>query len=61
MRRLLVAAGLLSLFASVGLQAAQWLNYRAPGVPRMADGKRRLDAPAPSTAIPTSQARGCTS
>jgi hypothetical protein len=27
--------------------AAQWLNYRTPGVPRTKDGKPRLDAPAP--------------
>jgi hypothetical protein len=26
---------------------AQWLNYKTPGVPRTADGKPRLDAPAP--------------
>jgi hypothetical protein len=28
---------------------AQWLNYRAPGVPRTADGKVNLTAPAPKT------------
>jgi hypothetical protein len=27
--------------------AAQWLNYKTPGVPRTADGRPRLDAPAP--------------
>jgi hypothetical protein len=27
---------------------AQWLNYRVPGVPRTADGKVNLTAPAPS-------------
>src|SRR5271169_2461346 len=26
---------------------AQWLNYRVPGVPRTADGKVNLTAPAP--------------
>jgi len=26
---------------------AQWLNYRAPGIPRTADGKVNLSAPAP--------------
>ena len=30
--------------------AAQWLNYRTPGVPRTKDGKPRLDAPAPRAA-----------
>src|SRR5712691_9323492 len=30
--------------------AAQWLNYPTPGVPRTADGKRRLSAPVPRTA-----------
>jgi len=30
--------------------AAQWLNYPTPGVPRTADGKPNLSAPAPRTA-----------
>jgi hypothetical protein len=29
---------------------AQWLNYPAPGVPRLADGRPDLNAPAPRTA-----------
>ena len=29
---------------------AQWLNYRTPGIPRTADGKPNLTAPAPRTA-----------
>jgi hypothetical protein len=29
---------------------AQWLNYHAPGIPRTADGKVNLAAPAPKTA-----------
>src|SRR5690348_909757 len=29
---------------------AQWLNYPAPGVPRLANGKPNLSAPAPRTA-----------
>jgi len=29
--------------------AAQWVNYRIPGVPRTADGKVDLTAPAPTT------------
>jgi len=28
--------------------AAQWINYRVPGVPRTADGKVNLSAPAPN-------------
>jgi len=27
--------------------SAQWLNYPAPGIPRLPDGKPKLDAPAP--------------
>jgi hypothetical protein len=30
--------------------AAQWVHYRTPGVPRTADGKPNLTAPAPRTA-----------
>ena len=30
--------------------AAQWLNYPAPGIPRLPDGKPNLSAPAPRTA-----------
>ena len=30
--------------------SAQWLNYPAPGVPRLADGKPNLSAPAPHAA-----------
>src|ERR1700733_6282172 len=29
---------------------AQWLNYKTPGIPRTADGKADLSAPAPRTA-----------
>jgi hypothetical protein len=29
---------------------AQWLNYKTPGIPRLADGKANLSAPAPKTA-----------
>ena len=29
---------------------AQWLNVRTPGIPRTADGKPMLDAPAPRSA-----------
>ena len=30
--------------------AAQWINYRAPGTPRLPDGRPNLAAPAPRTA-----------
>jgi hypothetical protein len=29
---------------------AQWIDYRTPGIPRLADGKPNLSAPAPRTA-----------
>src|SRR5512138_1157524 len=29
--------------------SAQWINYAAPGVPRLPDGKANLAAPAPRT------------
>jgi len=41
------------LIAAVTLLAvsapAQWINYKTPGIPRTADGKPDLDAPAPRT------------
>jgi hypothetical protein len=40
-----IAAGLLAL--PVG---AQWIDYPAPGIPRMPDGKPNLSAPAPRAA-----------
>jgi len=43
----------LALFAGLTLcstAAAQWLNYPTPGIPRTADGKPNLSAPAPRTA-----------
>ena len=40
-----VLASLLSTAAT-----AQWLNYPTPGIPRLADGKPNLSAPAPRTA-----------
>jgi hypothetical protein len=33
-----------------GVVSAQWINQRTPGVPRLADGKPNLKAPAPRTA-----------
>ena len=41
---------LLALIAIAGSLGAQWLNYPTPGVPRTADGKPNLSAPAPKTA-----------
>ena len=38
------------LAASVTPLAAQWLDYRTPGIPRTAGGKPNLTAPAPRTA-----------
>src|SRR5271166_6115690 len=39
------------LFSALATPAgAQWLDYRAPGVPRTADGKPNLAAPTPRTA-----------
>src|SRR5215467_16012466 len=38
--------GLLFVSSAV-VTHAQWLNYKTPGVPRTADGKPKLDAPAP--------------
>src|SRR5438477_6938431 len=38
------------LTACVTPLAAQWAQYRTPGIPRTADGKPNLNAPAPRTA-----------
>jgi hypothetical protein len=46
MRRVLLVVCLSIAFVSAG-SAAQWLNYKTPGVPRTRDGKPKLDAPAP--------------
>ena len=47
-QKLVIAAALLWLLpASV---CAQWLNFKTPGIPRTADGKPDLTAPAPRTA-----------
>ena len=47
-RRLALTVVLVCLVAAPA--AAQWLNYRAPGTPRNADGTANLSAPAPRTA-----------
>ena len=46
MRLFLTAITLTALTTSV---AAQWLNHPTPGIPRSADGKPNLTAPAPRT------------
>jgi hypothetical protein len=42
-------AAALMIAALPGAGAAQWLDYPTPGVPRTADGKPNLSAPAPRT------------
>jgi hypothetical protein len=49
MRRFVSVWSVLLVLVSAGAEA-QWLNYKTPGVPRTADGKPRLDAPAPRAA-----------
>jgi hypothetical protein len=46
MQRIAVAAVLWMFPASL---SAQWLNFKTPGIPRTADGKPDLTAPAPRT------------
>ena len=48
MRKIIVLAILCSALS--GPLAAQWLNYKAPGMPRTADGSVNLKAPTPRTA-----------
>ncbi len=48
MHRIAIAAALLCLLP-VSL-CAQWLDFRTPGIPRTAEGKANLKAPAPKTA-----------
>ena len=51
MTRTLTVAAIVSTLLSVASPAhAQWLNYPTPGLPRTADGKPNLSAPAPRTA-----------
>ena len=40
----------LALLAIAPAASAQWLDYKTPGIPRLADGKPNLSAPAPRTA-----------
>ena len=46
MRRAALVVCFLCAFVSAGA-AAQWLNYKTPGMPRTRDGKPNLSAPAP--------------
>jgi hypothetical protein len=46
MDRMAIVAALWLLPVSL---SAQWLNFRTPGIPRTADGKPNLMAPAPRT------------
>jgi len=48
-QRLAITASLLIAFTATPA-AAQWLNYKTPGIPRTADGKPDLSAPAPHMA-----------
>lgn len=45
-----VLSAIAALLLLCGVADAQWLNYPAPGVPRLPDGKPDLNAPAPKTA-----------
>ncbi len=47
MKRITIAGAILLLPAAL---CAQWLHIRTPGIPRTADGKPNLAAPAPRTA-----------
>jgi hypothetical protein len=47
--KFLAAAMVITLFALPAPSHAQWLNYKTPGIPRTADGKPDLSAPAPRT------------
>jgi hypothetical protein len=50
-RRLIaIAASAAIAFTLAAPAAAQWLNYKTPGIPRTADGKPDLSAPAPKMA-----------
>ena len=46
--RLPIAVAALASVLSVPA-AAQWFNYKTPGIPRLPDGKANLSAPAPKT------------
>lgn len=45
----LLTVAIVFVFSLPPSAPAQWLNYPAPGIPRLADGKPNLAAPAPRT------------
>jgi len=49
-QRLLTTAAIVAAALFSTTAAAQWLNYPAPGTPRLLDGKPNLSAPTPRTA-----------
>ena len=49
-RKLRAALAVVALVALPALASAQWLDYRTPGTPRLANGAPDLGAPAPRTA-----------
>jgi len=50
MRQRAIVPALLALMVIAADAPAQWLNLPTPGIPRTADGKPDLNAPAPRTA-----------
>src|SRR5579885_2152248 len=50
MKRPYIFAATFSLLLLPVSAGAQWLHYKTPGIPRTADGKPDLTAPAPRTA-----------
>lgn len=48
MKPCLAAAALVAALST--LAAAQWIDFRTPGIPRLPDGQPNLSAPAPRTA-----------
>jgi len=58
MKRLFTAGVTLMVFAAVSSVSGQWPAYVVPGVPRTADGKPDLNAPAPRTPAGTPDLSG---
>jgi hypothetical protein len=50
LQHLILTTGALMLLLSATPARAQWLHLKTPGIPRTADGKPALTAPAPKTA-----------
>lgn len=53
-----LAAAVLYIASAASLAPAQWLHHPTPGLPRRADGKPDLAAPAPSTSAGTPDLSG---